>query len=128
MFALGRGYRGAADRIGRMINRVPRLGAEAKLEQKKVLLISDSPSSPTEAIWVTGSRTSILQALRRMASRTGGCVSIAEAVWQYHRAGGGDEAADSPSAERVEWPEWTDATDVEELCQGVKHIITQEPA
>ena len=68
-----------------------------------MMLVSDNPSHSTEAICVTGTRSSIIRAAHRMATRTGGCVTISQIVWQYHRAGCEDGSGKPPGADDVDW-------------------------
>lgn len=93
--------------------------------RRKMMLVSDNPSHPTEAICVTGTRSSIIQAARRMATRTRGCVSISQIVWQYHRAGCDDGSEESPGTEGVDWTAG-EGSEAEELRQGIECIASDD--
>ncbi len=98
--------------------------AEQKSQpRRKMMLVSDNPSRPTEAICVTGTRSSIIQAARRMATRTRGCVSISQIVWQYHRAGCDDGSGEPPGTEGVDWTAG-DGGKAEELRQGIERFVS----
>lgn len=127
MFALGRGYQDAAARIGRLIDPVPRSNPASREDRgrRKMMLVSDNPEELAEAICMTGTKNSILQAARRMAARTKGCVSVSQIVWQYHRAGCEDRSGEPPSAECADWTAGSGA-EAEELRQGIERIASDE--
>jgi hypothetical protein len=52
--------------------------------QLRLLLVSDNPGHSTEVMHLCGSRANLVAAAERMAVRTGGCVTLATIVGEFH--------------------------------------------